>query len=58
MRYFKIISLFIVSVITSCKHEQDNEKNINAWYKNVTIYNLDVKTFKDSNGDGEGDFNG
>jgi maltose alpha-D-glucosyltransferase/alpha-amylase len=33
-------------------------KNIDAWYKHISIYNLDVKTFKDSNGDGEGDFDG
>jgi maltose alpha-D-glucosyltransferase / alpha-amylase len=58
MRYLKIISLFILCVAISCKQEPGNEKNINAWYKNVTVYNLDVKTFKDSNGDGEGDFNG
>ena len=28
------------------------------WYKNAIIYSLDVETFKDSNGDGTGDFNG
>lgn len=28
------------------------------WYKNAVIYSLDVETFKDSNGDGIGDFNG
>ncbi|WP_266368893.1 alpha-amylase family protein [Tellurirhabdus rosea] len=28
------------------------------WYKNGVIYNLDVKVFNDSNGDGIGDFNG
>lgn len=28
------------------------------WYKNAVIYNLDVHTFQDSDGDGIGDFNG
>lgn len=28
------------------------------WYKNAVIYSLDVETFKDSNGDGIGDFKG
>lgn len=28
------------------------------WYKNAVIYSLDVHTFKDSNGDGKGDFQG
>lgn len=28
------------------------------WYKNSIIYNLEVGTFKDSDGDGIGDFNG
>ena len=28
------------------------------WYKNAVIYNLDVETFMDSNGDGIGDFPG
>ncbi|GAA0545985.1 alpha-amylase family protein [Chitinophaga japonensis] len=28
------------------------------WYKNAIIYSLDVRTFKDSNGDGTGDLTG
>ncbi|MCE6988024.1 alpha-amylase family protein [Dyadobacter sp. CY323] len=32
--------------------------NNNAWYKNSIIYNLEVGVFKDSDGDGRGDFNG
>lgn len=28
------------------------------WYKNAVIYSLDVETFKDSDGDGTGDFKG
>ncbi|MBT1708174.1 alpha-amylase family protein [Fulvivirgaceae bacterium PWU5] len=29
-----------------------------VWYRNAIVYALDVDTFKDSNGDGMGDFNG
>lgn len=28
------------------------------WYKNAIIYNLNIKTFMDVNGDGIGDFEG
>jgi pullulanase/glycogen debranching enzyme len=28
------------------------------WYKNAVIYELDVETYLDSNGDGIGDFKG
>src|SRR5947199_8371459 len=28
------------------------------WYKNAIIYNLDVRTFMDADGDGVGDFRG
>ena len=28
------------------------------WYKNAVIYNLDVGTFMDADGDGYGDFEG
>ncbi len=28
------------------------------WYKNAVIYNLDLETFMDANGDGVGDFEG
>lgn len=31
---------------------------INQWYKNAIVYGLDVKTYKDSDGDGIGDFQG
>ncbi|WP_353719973.1 alpha-amylase family protein [Dyadobacter sp. 676] len=30
----------------------------NFWYKNSIIYNLEIGTFKDSDGDGRGDING
>lgn len=44
---------------TACHHrEKTYDNTAPAWYKNQLIYNLDVKTFKDSDGNGTGDFNG
>ncbi len=37
---------------------QNNPDTKKLWYKNSIIYNLDVHVFKDSNGDGYGDFKG
>ena len=54
----KYITFIAVAIFTACKQAPPVTKNIDAWYKHLIIYNLDVKTFKDSNGDGEGDFNG
>ncbi|WP_186461751.1 alpha-amylase family protein [Mucilaginibacter pallidiroseus] len=53
--------LFLIAVLiaSACKKSPagyDNSKP--AWYKQAIIYNLDVKVFKDSDGDGLGDFNG
>jgi len=33
-------------------------RHTELWYKTAIIYSLDVKTFRDSNGDGMGDFEG
>jgi maltose alpha-D-glucosyltransferase/alpha-amylase len=46
--------------MVSCRHEA---KKISAsvpdeWYRNSIVYNLDVDIFKDSDGDGIGDFKG
>lgn len=50
--------LFLMCALIGCKAKPTVERNIDAWYKHLLIYNLDVKTFKDSNGDGEGDIKG
>jgi maltose alpha-D-glucosyltransferase/alpha-amylase len=50
--------LFYLFALTACKQAAPPSKNIDALYKHLLIYKLDVKNFKDSNGDGEGDFNG
>jgi maltose alpha-D-glucosyltransferase/alpha-amylase len=36
----------------------DIDPNVDLWYKNSVIYTLDVEVFKDSDGDGIGDFKG
>jgi maltose alpha-D-glucosyltransferase/alpha-amylase len=44
----------------SQKQEQqtDQSHTTPSWYANAIIYNLDVETFQDSDGDGRGDFQG
>jgi maltose alpha-D-glucosyltransferase/alpha-amylase len=54
---YRLALVLCFFIVESCK-KQHPVQNADAWYKHVRIYNLDVKTFKDSNGDGEGDFNG
>jgi maltose alpha-D-glucosyltransferase/alpha-amylase len=45
-------------LLCSCKQRESQSNNTNEWYKNQLIYNLDVNVFKDSDGDGTGDFKG
>jgi maltose alpha-D-glucosyltransferase/alpha-amylase len=54
----KYLLLIVLLSLAGCHQGPPPSKNRDTWYKHLLIYNLDVKTFKDSNGDGEGDFNG
>ena len=45
---YKYILLLVLVALFGCKPKQSPPKNIDAWYKHLFIYNLDVKTFKDS----------
>src|SRR4051812_1293667 len=54
----KHILLFVLLSLGGCRQNERPAVNKDAWYKHLFIYNLDVKTFKDSDGDGEGDFKG
>lgn len=56
----KVISkcVIIASFLAGCDHAPEVEQPIDAWYKHLVIYNLDVKTYQDSDGNGEGDFRG
>ncbi|HKG06657.1 MAG TPA: alpha-amylase family protein [Pedobacter sp.] len=55
---------YIMLPILGCHQEQDQQPQENqtittpSWYANSVIYNLDVETFQDSDGDGRGDFRG
>ncbi|GEP89109.1 maltose alpha-D-glucosyltransferase/ alpha-amylase [Chitinophaga terrae (ex Kim and Jung 2007)] len=50
--------LWIIYCLYSCRQSAPFNNTTPAWYKNEFIYNLDVKTFKDSDGNGTGDFKG
>jgi maltose alpha-D-glucosyltransferase/alpha-amylase len=50
--------IITILVMFACNRKEPPQPAVNTWYKNILIYNLDVKTFKDSNGDGTGDLKG
>ncbi|MET1054362.1 MAG: alpha-amylase family protein [Pedobacter sp.] len=57
----RYIIIILMICLGSCKQSTEKQETVKAvpeWYSNAFIYNLDVETFKDSNGDGTGDFNG
>jgi maltose alpha-D-glucosyltransferase/alpha-amylase len=53
-----IVYTCYLGCLLGCHSNPPVEKSLDAPYKHWLIYNLDVKTFQDSNGDGEGDFRG
>lgn len=55
-QYFLLILLFILS----CKDKKTQQAPLNAetWYKKCVIYNVDIDSFKDTDGNGIGDING
>jgi maltose alpha-D-glucosyltransferase / alpha-amylase len=56
-RYFiRLIGIYLAWCLCSPLGAQPAQEYI--WYRNAIIYTLDVDTFKDSNGDGIGDFDG
>ena len=64
----KILLLLWVSLLAACQQKDESETTPLApvptdfiqelWYKNDLLYSVDVEVFKDSDGDGVGDFNG
>jgi len=60
-KIFSSVVLFLLSIpivsISQTKVAPVKVKE-NFWYKNSIIYNLEVGVFKDSDGDGKGDFDG
>lgn len=52
------ISLAVAALFAGCRSKPPVGAPVDAWYKHLVIYNLDIKTYQDSNGDGKGDFRG
>lgn len=59
---FTLALFFVILAFNACKNQDSKTsqlvENTNRWYMNAAIYNVDVHVFKDSDGDGTGDFNG
>lgn len=59
MKNSVILSLLLGSFISAIQAQPVATYTAqDRWYKHAVIYNLDVKTFQDSDGDGTGDFRG
>ncbi|MCE7072218.1 alpha-amylase family protein [Dyadobacter sp. CY327] len=62
MKQLNQFLLFILLVLPAYGHAQDKLAPVDLknhiWFKNSIIYNLEVGVFKDSDGDGRGDFQG
>ena len=56
----RLIVLYVSLLLSACGQKEKKEQTTGniPWYKNSFIYNLEVGTFKDSDGDGLGDFKG
>lgn len=46
------------SIIESAAILSEDHHMLQPWWKSMSIYNVYIKSFKDSNGDGIGDLNG
>jgi oligo-1,6-glucosidase len=57
-----IQSLLILIIISSCANKNEQEKvmddNSKTWWKEGVLYQIYPQSFKDTNGDGYGDFKG
>ncbi|MCF2446694.1 alpha-amylase family protein [Dyadobacter sp. CY345] len=54
-----LLAGFLIPGLTLSQNKiADVQVKENFWYKNSVIYNLEIGVFKDSDGDGRGDFNG
>jgi maltose alpha-D-glucosyltransferase/alpha-amylase len=58
MKTYIALYLSSIFIFCACKRKPPGKPKIDAPYKHWIIYNLDVKTFQDSDNDGEGDFQG
>jgi maltose alpha-D-glucosyltransferase/alpha-amylase len=55
----ELFAIFVlITVLEGCTPKQDKQPVPERWYRNAIIYNLDVDSYQDSDGDGKGDFKG
>lgn len=58
MRKTLTILLLFASLLTSCLPADSTEISSSGWWNDAVFYEIFVRSFYDSNGDGIGDFNG
>jgi len=59
MRKTLILLLLLASILTSCQPAAETETPpAHVWWNDAVFYEIFVRSFNDSNGDGIGDFNG
>lgn len=56
--YWKLFLLTICVCLTSCEIVVEPREGDLDWWQNSVIYEIFIQSFKDSNGDGFGDFKG
>jgi len=56
--YFLLVAFMVLAPLQGSAQEAGEAHAADRWYKRCIIYNLDVHVFKDSDGDGTGDFQG
>jgi len=57
-KYYLLLAAVFITLLQLQAQPPVTSPQEDRWYKNSIIYNLDVHTFKDSDGDGYGDFQG
>ncbi len=60
-KYISLIFIFGLLIITACKQEKNETKvaiDGQTWWKEGILYQIYPQSFKDSDGDGFGDFKG
>lgn len=55
---FLLLSVLLYTALSAFAQYPDSSISKDLWYKNTIIYNLEIGTFKDSDGNGTGDIEG
>ncbi|MCH1596040.1 MAG: alpha-amylase family glycosyl hydrolase, partial [Flavobacteriaceae bacterium] len=58
MSYSKLPLLLLLLLVTACNSISEKSGNSENWWKEGIVYQLYPQSFKDSDGDGFGDFKG